>query len=74
MTTERQPYYTAGPRFFMAEDGKRTLFSYRVDSASEIGPREATAADKAKHPGAWAKFEAERPVVKKTAEAKRASA
>jgi hypothetical protein len=67
--TERQAVYTTGPRFF-AEGGK-AMFSYRIDSACEIGPREATDADKRGYPQAWATFEASRPV---KAEGRRQSA
>ena len=58
MTTARQSEYAIGPRFFLADDGRHIQFSYRVDSACEIGPREATDADKARYPEAWKAFKA----------------
>ncbi len=72
--TERQAVYTTGPRFFVSEDGNHILFSYRIDSASEIGPREATDADKRGYPKAWEAFEASRPVTVKKSEGRRPTA
>ncbi len=62
MSTERQAYYTIGPRFFTL-DGT-IMFVYRIDASNEIGPREATDVDKARCPREWALFEASNAVKK----------
>lgn len=43
-----------GPRFFV-ENGE-TMFAFRVDAGTEIGPRKATKADAEKHPDAFKGF------------------
>lgn len=56
MTTERAAHFTFGPRFF--SEGDQIMFEFAIDGSNKIGPRPATDADKAKHPKAWAAFEA----------------
>ena len=48
-----------GPRFW--SEGGRLLFVEHLDGSTRIGPREATAADKAAHAEAWAAFQAGEP-------------
>jgi len=53
--SERVAYTTPGPSFIRADDGK-VQFQFINDPRSVIGPRPATAQDKANHPGAWGDF------------------
>ena len=53
--SERVSFTTPGPKFTWGE-GRSIEFSFINDPRSVIGPRPATAADKANHPGAWAEF------------------
>lgn len=44
-----------GPKFERNPDGD-VLFTFVIDGSNVLGPRAATAADQAAHPGAWRLF------------------
>ena len=51
----REIVYDTAPRFYRDEAGT-VMFVYRLDAATEIGPRPATALDKLKHGAAYEAF------------------
>jgi hypothetical protein len=55
--TERLSVFRFGALFTKGDDGK-DMFEFTVDAGNKIGPRPATAADKAKHQKAWLSYTA----------------
>lgn len=55
---ERDVLPKIGPHFLLGSDGA-VQFKFVVDTNNVLGPRMASAADKATHPEAWAQFERE---------------
>lgn len=58
MSVDRNVGFARGP-LFLERDGI-TMFQYTLDSASIVGPRKATQADKDEYKGEWEAFNKDR--------------